>query len=83
MDWVCSGCGRHFNWSVSECPYCRHQTTITTGGTQPTSNQQIKDSISLLITARNYLSLVSHLHLDLSHTRDAINMALAKLNPLI
>ena len=34
MDWVCSGCGRHFNWSVSECPYCRHQTTITTGGTQ-------------------------------------------------
>ena len=47
MDWVCSGCGRHFNWSVSECPYCRHQTTITTGGTQPTSNQQIKAVIPL------------------------------------
>ena len=47
MDWVCSGCGSHFNWSVSECPYCRHQTTITTGGTQPTSNQQIKAVIPL------------------------------------
>ena len=38
MDWVCSSCGRHFNWSVSECPHCRFQTTVTTGGTQPTSD---------------------------------------------
>ena len=45
MDWVCSGCGRHFNWSVSECPHCRFQTTITTGGTQPTDTQQLKAKI--------------------------------------
>ena len=38
MDWVCSGCGRHFNWSVSECPHCRFQTTVTTNGTQPASD---------------------------------------------
>ena len=38
MDWVCSSCGRHFNWSVSECPHCRYQTTVTTSGTQPTSD---------------------------------------------
>jgi hypothetical protein len=37
MDWFCSSCGRHFNWSVSECPHCRFQTTVTTSGTQPTS----------------------------------------------
>ena len=37
MDWVCSGCGRHFNWSVSCCPYCQYTATATTGGAQPTS----------------------------------------------
>lgn len=39
MDWVCSGCGRHYSWMVTECPYCQPVETITTGGTQPiTSN---------------------------------------------
>jgi len=46
MDWTCSGCGRHFNWTVSECPYCKHQTTITTGGTQPTDTQQTHTKIA-------------------------------------
>jgi hypothetical protein len=31
MDWVCSGCGRHFNLTVNECHYC--VSTFTTGGT--------------------------------------------------
>jgi hypothetical protein len=33
MDWVCSGCGRHFNWTISECPYCSNVGMFTTGGT--------------------------------------------------
>lgn len=48
MDWVCSSCGRHFNWSVSECPHCRFQTTVTTSGTQPTDKQQLKAEIAAL-----------------------------------
>lgn len=42
MDWQCSGCGRHFNWSVSMCSYCQYTTTVTTGGTQPTDAQQVR-----------------------------------------
>lgn len=37
-DWVCSGCGRHYSWAVTECYHCQPVTTITTGGTQPTAN---------------------------------------------
>jgi len=39
VDWVCSSCGRHFNWSVNCCPYCQYTPTVTTGGTQPTDVQ--------------------------------------------
>jgi len=46
MDWVCSSCGRHFNWSVSECPHCRFQTTVTTSGTQPTSDNNERNAIA-------------------------------------
>jgi len=56
-DWTCSGCGRHFNWTVSDCPYCRHQTTITTGGTQPTDTQQthtLKKKSVLTVKRRSY-----------------------------
>ena len=49
MDWVCSGCGRHFSWAVSECPYCRLVTTITTGGTQPASDNSQMDKITALL----------------------------------
>jgi hypothetical protein len=35
MDWQCSGCGRHFSFMRNECPYCKFDFTITTGGTQP------------------------------------------------
>lgn len=35
MEWNCTGCGRHYNMSVNECPYCRYQATITTGGALP------------------------------------------------
>ena len=37
MDWQCSGCGRHFNYTVVCCPFCHYLTTVTTGGTQPAS----------------------------------------------
>ena len=37
MDWQCSGCGRHFNYTVACCPFCHYLTTVTTGGTQPAS----------------------------------------------
>ena len=32
-DWVCSGCGRHFSWMQTECPYCKYVVTFTTYGT--------------------------------------------------
>ena len=38
MDWQCSGCGRHFSWMQTECPYCKYVFTFTTVGTQPTSD---------------------------------------------
>jgi hypothetical protein len=44
-DWKCSGCGRHYNMSVNECSYCRDKTTITTGGTQPTSDNKPQGKI--------------------------------------
>jgi hypothetical protein len=48
MDWVCSGCGRHFSWAVSCCPYCIGvKTTVTTGGTQPTSDNNERLAIAL------------------------------------
>lgn len=38
MDWQCSGCGRHFSFAQNECPYCKFVSTVTTGGTQPISD---------------------------------------------
>jgi hypothetical protein len=32
-DWACSGCGRHFAFTVAECPHCRAVATVTTAGT--------------------------------------------------
>ena len=46
MDWSCSGCGRHYNWTVTECPHCQPCVTVATGGTQPTDNQQADYAIS-------------------------------------
>ena len=38
MDWQCSGCNRHYPFTVTECPHCQPVATVTTGGTQPTSD---------------------------------------------
>lgn len=38
MDWVCSGCNRHYSWAVTECPHCQPCITVTTSGTQPKSH---------------------------------------------
>lgn len=39
MDWQCSGCNRHYSFTVTECPHCQPVVTVTTGGTQPTDTQ--------------------------------------------
>jgi hypothetical protein len=34
-DWTCSGCGRHYNFSVACCPECYQRIdTVTTGGSE-------------------------------------------------
>ena len=81
MDWTCSGCGRHFNWTVSECPYCRHQTTITTGGTQPTDTQQLKDSISLFKDVVHRLKRGEIQFMDIDLVRE-LNEGIAKLESI-
>jgi hypothetical protein len=48
MDWVCSGCGRHYSWILNESPYCQPITTGTTGGTQPEANNNLSDEIAFL-----------------------------------
>ena len=54
MDWVCSGCGRHYSWMVTECPHCQPVVTITTGGTQPTSsNSASEESLQYLEMAKS------------------------------
>ena len=49
MDWVCSGCGRHYNWTVTECFYCQPCVTVTTGGTQPTDTQQANATCNCVV----------------------------------
>jgi len=70
MDWECSGCGRHFNWTVSECPYCKHVATITTGGTQPTDTQHTKFSIFELYD--EYVSTVKITDPEFNGVRDFV-----------
>ena len=60
MDWVCSGCGRHFNWSVPCCPYCLYAATVTASGTQPTAhNSDYTAALRVLDECISTVGLVS------------------------
>lgn len=47
MDWVCTGCGRHYSWLTPGCSCCIGAPTTTTGGTQPASTNKQSDAITL------------------------------------
>lgn len=36
MDWMCSGCNRHYPLTVTECPHCQPATIVSSSGTNTT-----------------------------------------------
>lgn len=56
---MCSGCGRHFSFMQTECPYCKFKPVITTGGTSATPPNTNDDYI-FLPSCENCEDILNH-----------------------